>query len=1408
RNIIILIVFFLVYLALGSATGVNSSSPGESADILNESLPQDETFSFGTLNILDGNNNPLFCMVTLYDNAGISKVSDFTNTLSIEKINPGSHLNIESNDNNILLDFSINGDSFDPVVRVADYGISNPTSNYELYGSALKYVSVDTVNLSYSNLRMAISYSGLDEDIDTSKLKIFKYVETFAYNEWIELPTHIDEINQAVWTDIDSTSIFAVSITDSTAQSQNITIGDVSLLNSIGIPQPGEITIIGPEGNIIAGSAGTLTLDEAPSGSHLNIYSSETNTRLDFTLNTDSSNPVILLEDFGTNNPAGDYSPPGEPVKYLMIGAENLGYSGVNLTLYYPDISGNHSIYRLSETFAYNEWEELPAVVDTANNTITTSLDSLSIFALCKITPVGVRVLDNTNAPLTVEIKTYDYNKNPRIVKRGHTLSVDELPKPGYIEIDALVEKDIAVVFKSSYSSGGEIILENYARHNPAAIDPNRIPVKFVEIHATNLKYDSADIEIHYSDDEIGSLDENKLQIAHFSGGAWVTLDSTVDPVNNMVRASTDSLSTFALVYNGTSVNTKKSIYQPGEMAEIMIVVLDSAGVPVSDASIRMNVTAPEGSVEYFSTVTGSIVETLDPGVYEAAYLTGGEGQYDISCTAIIEGSESGFDTYFMVQSEYDFDIIRHAQGKIDPTKYDTFDIGLDIISYTDAGSIIIWEYVPAVFEVYTDASVVEADNLKVLTWQRSLVNNRTSVNYSYSVPMEWPKLYQLGPVEIDYGNETFTEARPWWVAVDPTTFDEPPDTAVNDDDDDVLAQVNTSNNIRATLTVEDPDRTDYIESNWSDNGIPTGSTITSVTYYCEHIEDTDGDKANLTIEWWDGSTWTVVCNPAETKAETTHSCNLNSYINTVTEANNVSLRYKWTWIKSKTDTSLDYEHLKIEYATGDNNSAPFISNVTNSTPTDSQVYINWTTNQSDSDNRVKYSLNSDLSGYTWSGWDNNTPVNISLTSLSPSTKYYYSAYSYNGTNNSLYSNSSIFNFTTAGTQETTYDFSSGNGTNKWAYRYQIYLAEPPTSNNVPAIQFTSDQYNKIKTDDGDFQNDTTDDYFRFYYTAHRFVFNISESAETITKIYVLWNGIGYHEYNFDTDGATLYIWNYNDENYEELDTTTSDSEVNLTGEITANFGNYIDTDGNLTVLVEQHDDTRKTGGGGGNWYYPHIKTDYIKVNITFTAENHPPSMETPKTYNSSLTERNIFEICENVTIRVNVTDPEGADDIDTVLIKLIHPNSTVMVNNVSMTNISGITKGYIYEYNYTVPEELASKGYWIVQVYANDTSDAKADTLTFFKIISLNVTVDAGGPYNPGDTVYIDGRVLYANGTPVDQAAVELNSTDLNNNVVNYTTVYTNASGYFSANYTLNDTAIIGIYTVKANVTKGNLQQ
>jgi len=100
----------------------------------------------------------------------------------------------------------------------------------------------------------------------------------------------------------------------------------------------------------------------------------------------------------------------------------------------------------------------------------------------------------------------------------------------------------------------------------------------------------------------------------------------------------------------------------------------------------------------------------------------------------------------------------------------------------------------------------------------------------------------------------------------------------------------------------------------------------------------------------------------------------------------------------------------------------PIISSLTNSTPGATSVTITWITNQS-TDNRVKYSKNSDLSDYSWSSWDNDTTsVSITLTTLDSNTTYYYQVWSYNGTNSNCYttepSSEPYKNFTTISESE------------------------------------------------------------------------------------------------------------------------------------------------------------------------------------------------------------------------------------------------------------------------------------------------------------------------------------------------------------------------------------------------------
>ena len=218
------------------------------------------------------------------------------------------------------------------------------------------------------------------------------------------------------------------------------------------------------------------------------------------------------------------------------------------------------------------------------------------------------------------------------------------------------------------------------------------------------------------------------------------------------------------------SVNTQKSIYRPGEAANFTIVVLDNGGHSVCNANIAMRITDPLGSSNILTSGSGITPES-QCGLYDAQYTTNSAGNYTVNITAQNPSGVAYFGTSFLAQNFYPFDITRTTASKIDPIDNpNSFNVQLDFNSYTNATNVSIQESVPSTFNVTTDANVQTVGDSKILTWNRDMVANQTSVQYNYSVPLQYPQLYALGPAQITYGNgQTFTEARPWFVAVDPS---------------------------------------------------------------------------------------------------------------------------------------------------------------------------------------------------------------------------------------------------------------------------------------------------------------------------------------------------------------------------------------------------------------------------------------------------------------------------------------------------------------------------------------------------------------------------------------------------------------------------------------------------------------
>ena len=172
----------------------------------------------------------------------------------------------------------------------------------------------------------------------------------------------------------------------------------------------------------------------------------------------------------------------------------------------------------------------------------------------------------------------------------------------------------------------------------------------------------------------------------------------------------------------------------------------------------------------------------------------------------------------------------------------------------------------------------------------------------------------------------------------------------------------------------------------------------------------------------------------------------------------------------------------------------------------------------------------------------------------------------------------------------TTYDFTTGAGLDRWAFRKQ-HDAKPPASNDVPSIEFTSAEYTNIEVDDGTYQADISST--KRYYAIHRFKFDIAEPESSITKLDILWDGAGYIRWG--TRGATLYIWNFETGAYEQLDRDTG-TYITLKGTIADDIGDYIDDAGSLIIIAEQNSAQWKFW----RWVLrSQLGTDYVRVNVT-----------------------------------------------------------------------------------------------------------------------------------------------------------------------------------------------------------------
>jgi len=256
------------------------------------------------------------------------------------------------------------------------------------------------------------------------------------------------------------------------------------------------------------------------------------------------------------------------------------------------------------------------------------------------------------------------------------------------------------------------------------------------------------------------------------------------------------------------AINTNKSIYLPGETANLAMAVLDESGRMVCDAKLTLKITNPQGETKELSTEKETIKVNPECQLhnytekpdYEAVYQTKGIGAYQMELLAETQNGSFTINDSFEVQEQVAFDIERMGPTRIYPPSIYT--VSFNVMANQDFEGVVE-ETVPSDFEILplenkeevlgetTLAEVVaevenntltsyqrsydkvkQQEKTKVISWYVSVKNGeKINLGYRFDAPDISPQFYLLGPLKfINSKSETvFQETRQWQIAADAT---------------------------------------------------------------------------------------------------------------------------------------------------------------------------------------------------------------------------------------------------------------------------------------------------------------------------------------------------------------------------------------------------------------------------------------------------------------------------------------------------------------------------------------------------------------------------------------------------------------------------------------------------------------
>ena len=212
--------------------------------------------------------------------------------------------------------------------------------------------------------------------------------------------------------------------------------------------------------------------------------------------------------------------------------------------------------------------------------------------------------------------------------------------------------------------------------------------------------------------DSYGHNATDKFVIQKFANGAQTIIDVT--PPQSRFKPGKYTIKITDAQGNSTTqdftwgvlaINTNKSIYLPGETAQIAIAVLDETGNMVCNADVTLGITDSLGHTQMLTTENGDIVVndicskhafSLTPD-YQTSYVVGPAGKYTMNLSATTSNGTYSISDSFAVANTVDFDVKRTSATRLYPPFW--YPVTMTVTANKDFSGVIT-DYVPATFEI------------------------------------------------------------------------------------------------------------------------------------------------------------------------------------------------------------------------------------------------------------------------------------------------------------------------------------------------------------------------------------------------------------------------------------------------------------------------------------------------------------------------------------------------------------------------------------------------------------------------------------------------------------------------------------------------------------------------------------